>query len=70
MAAGGKTQLARTCQSKHGGAKFEFCWKLTGLVKIFDLNPEKKISYILVNGLMANFEFWGHQSKNVDFLLT
>ena len=37
----------------------------------FDLvTPKRKFSYILVNRLMANFEFWGYQIKIVDFLLT
>ena len=29
-----------------------------------------KFSYIFVNRLLANFEFWSYQTKNVDFLLT
>ena len=32
------------------------------LVKVSLYGPKFKISYILVNGLMANFEFWGYRT--------
>ena len=32
--------------------------------------PQRKFSYILVNRLLANFQFYGFQTKIVDFLLT
>ena len=37
--------------------------KSTLLVKIFDLDPEKKLTYILVNGLSTNFKFRGHRRR-------
>ena len=40
------------------------------LQKCLQITLKLKISYILVKGLMANFQSWGYQTKNVDFLLT
>ena len=41
----------------HGTKKIFFC----------RMTPKKKLAYILVNGLMANFEFRSFWAKKVDF---
>ena len=43
--------------------------KSTLLVKIFDLDPEKKFCYILVNELSTNFKFHNMAKPLLDFLL-
>ena len=34
------------------------------------MTPKKKLAYILVNGLMANFDFQDYRTKNLNFSLS
>ena len=44
----------------------KFFWGFYGAIANQSKNslatPKRKFSYILVNGLIANFQFWGHQT--------